>query len=216
MSGSRSVTLPATATPDRRAQTNQQILNATRDLLAGGEPLARLSIQRIVEAAGVSRATFYLHFRTKRDLMSALAQQETREWSAIAMPFLANLSANRLALEQAVMQAVQTWRVHSAVLSGVIELAEYDEDTRSAWNDTIGTIAQTIAAGIRLRRPELTRQQADQLGLLIAWSGERLFHQQAREPSSDDDQLLVWSLVEMIWSVMKGRRRPTGKKTRKR
>ncbi len=90
MSPARSITVSKSPEGDRRAQTRRHVLDATRELLATGEAFATLSIQRIVEKAGVSRATFYLHFRSKRELIAALAQMETSQWRQIAAPFLMN------------------------------------------------------------------------------------------------------------------------------
>jgi len=202
MKATRSVTLATRDGKDRRARTTQQILDATRDLLAGGEPLARLSINRIVAAAGVSRATFYLHFRTKRDLMAALAGEETQQWTAIVESFLGNPKADRSVLERAVAEAAEAWRTHRAVLSGFIELAEYDKDTRCAWKETVHTIGQSIATAIQQRRPTLSAAEAQQLGRLIAWAGERILHQEAESTPRESDRLLNWSLTEMIWAVM--------------
>lgn len=202
MNAARSVTVSRSAEIDRRAHTRQQILDATRRLLALGEAFARLSIHRIVNEAGISRATFYLHFRSKRDLIAALGRTETGEWVMIAAPFLSNPKANRKVLKHAIEQLIATWRLHSAVLTGIIEHAEYDEETRFGWRDTIHEIARAVGESIRQRRPRLSAEQAEQRGRLLVWAGERYLHQQTRELSSDSDHLLVESLTDMIWRVM--------------
>lgn len=209
MGVARSVTVASAGQDaDGRAATRQQILAATRRLLAQGEAFARLSVQRIVDAAGVSRATFYLHFRTKRELIAALAQSETGEWRNVAAPFLDDVGADRAALADSLAQLLTLWREHRAVLAGIIELAEYDADTRAAWRDTIHGIAAVISASLRLRRPEMAADDVESLGRLIAWSGERFLHQEAGAQPCQRDRQLVESLTEMIWRLCQ--RQPAG------
>lgn len=203
MSPARSITVSKSPEGDRRAQTRRHVLDATRELLATGEAFATLSIQRIVEKAGVSRATFYLHFRSKRELIAALAQMETSQWRQIAAPFLMNPNATRKVLQRAVAELLVVWRRHHAVIAGIIELAEYDEETREGWRDTVHEIARVVGQAIHQRRPKLSADQAEQIGRLIVWAGERFLHQETRDSNEETDKLRVDSLADMIWRVMK-------------
>ncbi len=202
MSRVKSVTINKSTEVDRRTHTRQQIIDATRKLLAQGEAFARLSIGRIVVVAGVSRATFYLHFRTKRELVAALAQSETGAWATIAAPFLDDPRADRAVLSVVVRQLVDLWREHRAVLAGIIELAEYDDDTRAAWRDTAAEVARMVATSMRCRRPELSPAEADYRSRLLVWAGERFLHQEAGQPMPDHDRLLIESLTELFWRMV--------------
>lgn len=204
MNSVRSVTIGKSPESDRRGQTRQQILGATRRLLAQGEAFAKLSIQRIVDEAGVSRATFYLHFRSKRELIAALGRTETSEWEKISSPFLMNPKANRKVFERAVKQLIVAWRRHHAVLAGIIELAEYDEETRYGWRDTIHEIARGVGQALQKRQPQLSADQAEHLGRLIVWAGERYLHQEARDPCPDGNDLIVHSLTNLVWKLFRG------------
>jgi AcrR family transcriptional regulator len=186
-----------------RSRTQESILEATRQLLSRGEAFAKLSIHRIVEEAGISRATFYLHFRTKKELIAALAQKETEAWFSIASTFLGDVGSDRVFLELTLSRVLDAWRMHRPVLSGIIELAEYDTDTREAWRDTIHRVAASLAMSIAISRPNLTNAQADQLARLITWAGERILHQEAENPSDEKDSLLIWSMAELMWRLMR-------------
>ena len=203
MSDGRSVTVTAQRDAERRAQTRQQLLAATRELLAGGEALAKLSIQRIVTEVGISRATFYLHFRSKKELMAALAASETAEWAEIAGPVLLDTSAGKEQVAQAVTGILALWRKHRGVLAGIIEMAEYDEEARQAWRETIWGIARVIGEALRARRPTLSAAEAEQLGRLLAWAGERYLHQEVGEEVLQHDALLVGSFTELVWKLMR-------------
>ena len=57
--------------PDRRVQRTRMILlDALRTLLME-RGYERLTIQAILDRAGVGRATFYTHFKSKDDLVAA-------------------------------------------------------------------------------------------------------------------------------------------------
>lgn len=56
--------VPARARRRRVSRAREAVLTATRELL-GERRLDELQVNEIVERAGISRQTFYLHFDTK-------------------------------------------------------------------------------------------------------------------------------------------------------
>lgn len=185
-----------------RTRTRNRILDATSQLLTAGEPLARLSINRIATTAGVSRATFYLHFTSKGDLIAKLAQRETNPLIEIAGPALNGALITREDLIQVAQSAVTVYRVNRGVLSGILELAEYDDDTHAAWRETVYRIAELFQQAISKLRPKLSDAETEQLSRMIVWSGERFLHQEVGGSPPDADQVKVWALVEMAWKLM--------------
>jgi AcrR family transcriptional regulator len=55
--------------------TRDRILSAAVNVLQK-ETLAGASIDRVIEAAGVARKTFYLHFKSKDDLFAAIVEDQ--------------------------------------------------------------------------------------------------------------------------------------------
>ena len=76
VSTSRAFTVQAASGRRRREATQARILAAFRALLEDGAPVAAMSVDRIVAAAGVSRSTFYTHFPDKRELIVRLAAED--------------------------------------------------------------------------------------------------------------------------------------------
>lgn len=194
------VEVPATDSATRLRNRNR-LLDATAGLLSAGEPLKRLSISRIVDSAGMSRAAFYLHFRSKETLIRALAEREISSWIAFATPTLDRSTVSRTALRKLAVRIIEVYRAHSGVLSGIIELAEYDEETRRAWRETMHSIAERFEAALRLWRPELPEAEAAILARVIAWAGERFLHQEVRDAGTDHDELLTGALTELVWKL---------------
>ncbi len=58
----------------RQRKTRDAIFNAFADLL-GQQAYHRITVQQIIDAADVGRATFYAHFETKDDLLRELCEE---------------------------------------------------------------------------------------------------------------------------------------------
>jgi AcrR family transcriptional regulator len=185
-----------------RQRNRNRILDAATELLSSGQPLTKLSVNRIAQSAGISRATFYLHFASKRDLMTALTKREIEPWLDSAMPALQAGTITRDEIEQLSQALVAVYRAHRGVFDGIIELAEYDEETKQAWQETTYGIAAAFQAAIQHRRPERSESEAIQLSRMIVWAGERFLHQELADSSEDEDHAIVWTLAEMAWKLM--------------
>ena len=59
---------------EKRARTRAQILEAGTMLLAERSPEA-LTVDAIVEAAGVAKGTFYYHFQSMEELAAAVGEK---------------------------------------------------------------------------------------------------------------------------------------------
>jgi AcrR family transcriptional regulator len=199
----RAISVQRRTGDERRAVTRARILDAARQLLTDGEPLAVMTVGRVVEAAGVSRATFYLHFPDKRQLIDDLAREVLADWQPIAGTLLAEEHPTRDQIGALAQVVVARWRVHSGTLAGLIEVAGYDEDARRSWRAAIDEVAGTIAAWLALVRPDLSLERAQLLAQVLAWAGERSLHQLlTKEPA--DDGAVAEALTELVWSVGHG------------
>ena len=56
----------------KKISTDQKLLMAMEALLKNGEEFSTTTIERLSEAAGISRATFYLNYKDKGDLVTHL------------------------------------------------------------------------------------------------------------------------------------------------
>lgn len=187
----------------RRAETEQRILDGTIELLDAGASLAGLSVNRIVEASGVSRATFYLHFTDKRQLVQRLGETELIAFQSVTESFLSDPSAGRDDLAATFDELVATWRSHAGVLSSLIEMAEYDADSRETWQAVVHSVAASIAPALRERRPELDEPMILTLSEILAWTGERSMHQMVGRESTDAQaRRAADGLTEAVWRIV--------------
>lgn len=111
----------------RSAATRVQLLSTLERLLDSGESFTEISVQRIIEEAGVSRATFYAHFHGKSDILVRLTDELRQALLELAQqwdPGAGEDGADRFAR---FFQAVITiHRAHQGVLTAVREAASYD------------------------------------------------------------------------------------------
>lgn len=200
----RAVSVQRRVGEDRRAATRARILDAARQLLTAGEPMAVMTVARVAEAAGVSRATFYLHFPDKRELTDALARELFAQWTPIAGPLLGEPTPTREQLHGVVAAVVGVWREHAGTLAGLIEVAEYDADARRSWRAAIDEVAGTIAQWLAVVRTDLPAPEAQLLAQVIAWGAERSLHQLLTDDPAADEAL-TQALTELVWSIGRGR-----------
>lgn len=59
----------------RREQMERRLLEATERLMRDGASFTELSVDRLATEAGISRASFYIYFEDKGDLLRRLAGQ---------------------------------------------------------------------------------------------------------------------------------------------
>src|SRR6476659_3949798 len=70
---------------ERRARTRSQILEAAAILLAEG-PLAAVTVDSVVEAAGVAKGTFYYHFQSMEELAAAVGAKLAESFDELLAP----------------------------------------------------------------------------------------------------------------------------------
>lgn len=190
--------------PERRAATEQRLLTATRRLLESGIPFTVLSTSRIVEEAGVSRPTFYIHFASKQQLLQRLAADVLGELTQAASGFIDDPRLGRAELRASLDRVLEVYLADAAVLAGVLELAAYDTETAKAYDALISEVAARTAVHIQRRRklggrrhrsPEMTAS-------VLAWMVERACTQIARGADQVTLDELAETLTDVIWVVL--------------
>lgn len=189
----------------RREATQAAIIGGLRQLLSGGEPYSTVSIDQIAKAAGVSRATFYLHFADKKQVMFHLAYEIVEQRFAIGAESLADPHIGRDALTAVVTEMVDRWMADARLLDAVVQLGEEDPAMREVWVDAIHEVGAMGAKLMRARWGDNPSAYGDPetLGQVLAWMFERSAHQLTRDPSRRDD--VIQAVAEVVWRVFEYR-----------
>jgi len=182
--------------------TRAGLLDATRVLLAEGASVASLNVERIATAAGMSRATFYLHFSDKRELVSALAEDLFSWREYIGAEALADPTMERATLDEMMRVIVGRWAENRVVLAAIIEVAEYDAAFADAWRSSMQRIAGTAAVQLEARWRKTKHPAGDpaMIAEIFTWMFERSCHQMLRNGEPPDR--LASALAEIIWRAI--------------
>jgi AcrR family transcriptional regulator len=182
--------------------TREALLEATNRLLAGGATVSGLNVERIVKEAGMSRATFYLHFTDKHEVIAALAEDLFAWRDYIGAEVLADPSMDRETLDSMLRLIVDRWSENRATLAAIIEVAEYDQDIAQAWQTAMAHVAETAAAQLKARWRKIPGETGDPalIAEIFTWMFERSCHQML--PRLNDPEGLADALAEIIWRVI--------------
>lgn len=186
----------------RREATANEILAATRRLLDSGDPVARLSVGRIIAEAGVSRATFYACFADKHAAVGCLVQEALAWRTDVAAEVLSAPEPTRERLDELMRSVVARWRANRPVLAAIIELAEHDPAMRPTYRAAVDEIAEQAAEQFRRRWADHPDRPADPDAVAVAftWMFERCCHQVVTDDAAAETMALAIS--EILWRTL--------------
>jgi AcrR family transcriptional regulator len=136
------------AAQQRRAATEQAILDATEALLET-RPYRELTVEDVMEAAGLSRTAFYRYFP---DLETVLLRHMTGIADEIALASYHWLTAEDpdAQLVDAGLRIAAVYREHGRVMQAFSDAAGAGPDVHEAWRATIDRLIEPGVAHLRL------------------------------------------------------------------
>jgi AcrR family transcriptional regulator len=137
----------------RGGPAGRQILDATERLLQT-LPLSDLSVERICEEAGVSRATYYHYFGSRNAPLATLAAELWDGVFAEIQPFIDSNPNNtpEQTLRDTFKAAWQIWIDHAPVFRALAENWHADPELQALWVSIISRFTTSIAAEIDRER----------------------------------------------------------------
>jgi len=159
---------------DRPVEAQGRLLEATVRLLADGASFTELGVQRITDAAGISRSAFYTVFPDKTALLLRLTENFQGQVTELVSAWQSDDVAGLAALVSLYERLLALYRQHAVVWAAWREVAAYDPAvplSRAAH-------VERLAAGARAR---LLRDQraglasasidADAAITMVVWGG---------------------------------------------
>lgn len=136
---------------ERDAHVRRSVCRAAEDLIERS-PFTEVTVDQLTRAAGLSRSSFYLHFRDKYDVLRAMTEeiaddlygQADRWWHGEGPP-------EQLARD-ALEGVVSLYEENAMVLGTVAEVAMYDEGFRSFWGRLVRRFISATAERVRRER----------------------------------------------------------------
>ena len=155
-----------------------RLLAASERLLEKGHTFATLSIEQLTTEAGISRGTFYLHFKDKGELVARLMDFFVEELGKNLGTWTANAAnaadAERADVSAAVQAMLKTFKKHQTIIVAVRDTMPNDKNVEEVYFrmiDKISAMAQKSVVTIRDRgksRSGTTVDVADALAKVIA------------------------------------------------
>ncbi|MCV7199561.1 TetR/AcrR family transcriptional regulator [Mycobacterium angelicum] len=190
----------------RREQIELQLLEATERLMGDGTSFTELSVDRLATEAGISRASFYIYFEDKGDLLRRLAGQVFGDLSTAGQRWWdMSWRHNPADVQAAMADIIASYRRHQPVLVALNEVAAYEPATAQTYRDLLGAVIERMTRVIEdgqgdgsIRR-ELT---ASTTASALVWMVERACQQNLPVKPPDYDAELAATLAEIVWGAL--------------
>ncbi|MEV5778591.1 TetR/AcrR family transcriptional regulator [Streptomyces antimycoticus] len=187
----------------RSATTRAQVMSALERLLDSGEAFSDITVQQLLEKAGVSRATFYAHFQSKSDVLVRLTDDLRESLLTLARqwdPAAGEDGADRFA--RFFEEVIRIHRAHQGVITAVREAASYDSavsdfytaNLESFEETTLRTILSEQAAGSATA--DLDAVSASRI---IAWGGAQAIAHHIQVDDGSRDAVFARELARIWW-----------------
>lgn len=153
-----------------KQSVDQRLLEAMNALMAEGEDFANTSIEKLTKKAGISRATFYLHFKDKAELIAYLFEEVEQEIiSAAGQWFIDAAPATQQSFRENLFSILTVYRANYAVIAAMTHTAMGNERVRELNRQMVdGFCEATYQAISQLREVGRAHDQVtDLVGELI-------------------------------------------------
>lgn len=187
----------------RAPQTRGAILEAVRALLKVRR-LDDLQVNEIVERAGISRQTFYVHFETKYSVIAALIADTGEGILEIWAPvFDGDGPIDEAQVRAASKSTITHWRAQATLFSATIEGWHQDAEIHDVWNEVLVRFEERFAARVRRHRGGTPRRNDDMLVGALMEAFQRCLYLGMSVPGSafarSDDDLA--DMLAALWAA---------------
>jgi len=165
--------MPARRSPAERPKIEDRLLLAMEQLLEQGHRFSAVSIEQLTGAAGLARATFYLHFRDKGELVTRLMQRVRDEIVASAGLWFEQAElARREDMRRALRGILGVYQKHHVIIDAVVETARSDAQVAQLWREVLDALcAESRSAVAKLRQAGRADEAATPLlADVLTWS----------------------------------------------
>jgi AcrR family transcriptional regulator len=183
----------------------QRLLAAMERLLERGVAFGSLSVEQLAAEADMARATFYLHFRDKGELVLRLMGQLTDEIIASAGVWFENAEhADRRDIERALHGIVGTFRKHHAIVAAINDTAPYDPAVAKLYGEMMDKLCAASRRAIATvkKQGKAHPQATPDVGTILTWAVDLYCARFIRDHDGAQVYRLVKSLAHICASAI--------------
>ncbi|MEU6347005.1 TetR/AcrR family transcriptional regulator [Streptomyces sp. NPDC046977] len=187
----------------RSAATRSQVTSTLERLLDSGTAFSDISVQQLLEEAGVSRATFYAHFQSKSDVLVRLTEGLRESLLALARqwdPAAGEDGADRFA--RFFEEVIRIHRANQGVLTAVREAASYDSAVSDFYTANLeGFEETTLRTVLSEQAAGMTTADLDAVAAsrIIVWGGAQAIAHHIEVDDGSHDAVLARELARIWW-----------------
>lgn len=200
---------------DGRKAAEVAIFTATERLL-DERPLHDITVAQIIDAAGLSRASFYHYFASKYDVVVALLKRVFDEAYDDAQPWREPVGKSRArSMGASLRGTMQMWSGHGAVIRAAVENMHAVPELATAWQAMLEQFVGSIADQINYERERGAAPPgapADMIATMLVCGAERAFYvgSHGLDPRLPDAQHAVDAIVAMTFAAIYGSANASG------
>ncbi|MFI1234532.1 TetR/AcrR family transcriptional regulator [Nocardia salmonicida] len=186
---------------ERRPDVERRLIAAVSDLCADGTRFADLSISRIVWAAAIGRATFYLYF-PDRSAFSLRLVDHVRAELAGSVAAVWRAAGDRGALEAALTDFVEIFAREYPLITAVMDAAVTDAQVAGRMEDNMQAFIAESARTIELAQQRETVRgdlPAVETASALVWMVERTCSRMIGGSDEQGRARLTRALTTIIW-----------------
>ncbi len=181
------------------------MMRAIAELSEKGHSFTEVPVELLARTAGISRATFYLHYRDKGALVERLALRLSGEILTITDHWIRYADrANWADVHNAMRLVVETWEANATIFGLLIETSVYDARVRDYYNELKNQIAINTSKVIDSARAANTLNPAcpKEIAHVVVEAVERSCHVFSAVPGRKRAPWLVDCLTHLCWSTI--------------
>ena len=194
--------------PAKRPRIEDRLLLAMEQLLEQGHSFSAVSIEQLTGAAGLARATFYLHFRDKGELVARLMQRVREEIVASAGLWFEHAElARREDMRRALRGILGVYQKHHVIIDAVVETARRDAHVARLWQEMLDALCAGSREAVRHLHqagradPAATPLLAD----VLTWSVNYCAMHYGQKLRGAQLEKLTNTLTHVCWNAILGR-----------
>ena len=160
----------ATLREEQRRFTHQKLVDAARDVFSE-KGFAAATIEDVVNAAGASRGTFYLYFKTKSDLVKEMLNGLDSDARAAleGLPELSPNGDNRRVIRIWVEALIDVYESHATTIQCLYDAEAVDPSLRAILTNMVRLFSEKLEDGLTsMRRGTLGSATEEERFLALA------------------------------------------------
>lgn len=186
---------------DRRLAVEDKLQQAMERLLEQGHSFTQVSVEQLAAEADIARATFYLHFRDKGELVARLMSRVTEEVVSATRAASPQTRA-RSELRRMIKAVVDVYRRHYAVMAAIVETAAYDAQVEQLFRQMMDTLIGVNRRLLQQMKQAGQPRSPPLVADVVTWAFERSCHQLVRNRKPAQVNALVDALTHVVWNAM--------------